>query len=114
MSRRKRPCRRTDAEIEAALRESGGNISHAVRLSGLTMNEYRHVRAAAVRLGFAIHARGAPPPVDPTPREQEALRLIAESGSQYRAAQLMGLSRQRVSQLVKRAKARIAAKGVVS
>lgn len=109
MSRRGRPRLRTDAEIEAALREHGGNISHAAQALG--MRSTSRIRAMANCLGLPRVPTGKQPSVDPTPREQEALRLTAESGSQYRAAQLMGLSHQRVSQLVKRAKARIAAKG---
>lgn len=112
MSRRGRPRLRTDAEIEAALRESGGNVKQATMALGL--RGMQCVRAVAARLGLPRTHVGKPPSVDPTPREQEALRLVAESGSQYRAAQLMGLSHQRVSQLVWRAKARLAAKGAQS
>lgn len=112
MSRRGRPQLRTDAEIEAALRESGGNITCAALALGVRSTA--RIRAMANRLGLPRVPVGRPPSVDPTPREQEALRLIAESGSQYRAAQLMGLSHQRVSQLVNRARARIAAKGAQS
>lgn len=111
MSRPGRPRLRTDAEIEAALRESGGNITRALRALG--MRSAARIRAMANRLGLP-RVPTEKPSADLTPREQETLRLIAESGSQYRAAQLMGLSHQRVSQLVKRAKARIAAKGAES
>lgn len=112
MSRPGRPRLRTDAEIEAALRESGGNVKQAARALG--MRGTHCVRVVAARLGLPRVPTGKPSSVDPTPREQEALRLVAESGSQYRAAQLMGLSHQRVSQLVNRARARIAAKGAQS
>lgn len=47
--------------------------------------------------------------VDLTPREVEAVDLMAEIGNQHKVAPLMGISFQRVSQLLANARKRIAA-----
>lgn len=112
MSRPGRPRLRTDAEIEAALREHGGNVKQTARALGLRSTHC--VRVVAARSDLPRLPIGRPASDNPTPREREAMLLLLDLGSQIDVAQRMGVSPQCVSQLVNRARARIAAKGAQS
>lgn len=107
MSNRGRPRLRTRDDIEAALRASNGNVALAAKSLGYRSQDA--VRSVAKRLGLSSIRVGRPVSVDLTPREVEAVDLMAEIGNQHKVALLMRITFQRVSQLLANARKRIAA-----
>jgi predicted DNA-binding protein (UPF0251 family) len=102
---RGRPRLRTRDEIAAALRASNGNVALVAKSLGYRSQDA--VRNVAKQLGLSPIRLGRPVSVDLTPRETEAVDLMAEIGNQHKVASLMQVSHQRVSQLLARARARV-------